>query len=115
MGADLDAVAAALSELKDAELHALVETANELMLIAAGLVSWVEHLADWETNRRAGLDIPLLAPETAIPPEEGADSVAAALMMRDQFAGAAPESTSSIAQLFDALVEALAGRAAPTT
>jgi hypothetical protein len=111
--ADLDAVAAALAELKEAELHALVETANELVLIAAGLLSWVEHLADWEINRRAGLELPLQAPHTAIPPEEGADSIAAARRMRDQFAQGPTDESPNVAALFDAVVEALGGRASP--
>jgi hypothetical protein len=113
VGADLDAVAAALSELKEAELDALVETANELVLIAAGLLSWVEHLADWEINRRAGMTEPLKAPETAIAPDEGENSIAAAILMRDQFAEDATDEGANFAALFDAVVGALGGRANP--
>src|SRR3954463_3575398 len=76
MDADLQSVADALSDLADAELKAVVVAANEMLLVAAGLLSWLEHAADWELNRRAGLDTTLHPPTAAIPPEASADSLA---------------------------------------
>ena len=60
---------------------------------------------DWELNRRAGLDYPLQPPEAAIPPQEDAVSIDAALAMRATFAQDSP----TVLGLFDALVELLTG------
>jgi hypothetical protein len=75
--------------------------------MAAGLLSWVEHLADWETNRRRGLDYPLQSPGAAIPPEEQVASVIAATMLRDGFADGSGEESGPVVALFDAIVGAL--------
>ena len=56
-------------------------------------------------NRRAGLDYPLQLPEAAIPPEEDAGSIAAAMAMRATFAQDSP----TVLGLFDALVDLLTG------
>ncbi len=109
MDADLEPLANALAELREAELRALVVAANELVLMAAGLLSWIEHLADWELNRRSGLDFPLQPPEAAITPEEGADSIVAATMMRDGFADGGGDQADPVVALFDAIVGALTG------
>ena len=60
---------------------------------------------DWELNRRAGLDYPLQPPEAAIPPQEDAVSIDAALAMRATFA----QDSLTVLGLFDALVELLTG------
>jgi hypothetical protein len=109
MEAKLEPIAAALSELEENELQALVVAANELVLMAAGLLSWIEHLADWELNRRSGLDFPLQPPEVAIPPEEDAESIVAATMMRDGFVDGG-SGAGAVASLFDAIVGALTGK-----
>ena len=107
MDDQLEPVAAALAALEDSELRALVVAANELVLMAAGLLSWIEHLADWELNRRSGLDFPLQPPDAAIAPEEGAESIVAATMMRDGFADANGDNAEPVVALFDAIVGAL--------
>ena len=109
MDAELEPVAVALAGLEEKELRALVLAANELVLMAAGLLSWIEHLADWELNRRSGVDFPLQPPDAAIPPEEGAESVVAATMMRDGFAEGVGEDAHPVVALFDAIVGALTG------
>jgi hypothetical protein len=109
MDTELQPVADALAELAEAELRALVVAANELVLIAAGLLTWVEHLADWEINRRAGLHIPLKPPDTAIPRAENVDSIVAATMLRDGFADGRDEASDPVVALFDAIVGALNG------
>lgn len=109
MDEQLEPVAEALAALEESELRALVVAANELMLMAAGLLSWIEHLADWELNRRSGLDFPLQPPDAAIGPEEGAESIVAATMMRDGFADASRDNAEPVVALFDAIVEALTG------
>jgi hypothetical protein len=111
METDLAPIMAALRELEDNELHALVVAANELVLMAAGLLSWIEHIADWELNRRSGLDFPLQPPDVAIPPEEDAESVVAATMMRDGFADGGTTAGPVVA-LFDAIVGVLTGQGA---
>lgn len=111
MDDELEPVVAALAQLEETELRALVLAANELVLMAAGLLSWIEHLADWELNRRSGLQFPLQPPAAAIPPEEGAESIVAATMMRDGFAEGSGDAAEPVVALFDAIVGALAGPA----
>jgi len=56
MEADLQPVADALADLDDDHLHALIESANGVPQIAPGLPAWIEHVVDWEINRRRGVD-----------------------------------------------------------
>ena len=107
MDAELQSVADALSELADAELKAVVLAAHEMLLVAAGLLSWVEHVADWEFNRRAGLELPLQPPDAAIPPEATIDSVVAATMIRDGFAESSGQESHPVVALFDAIIGAI--------
>jgi hypothetical protein len=39
---------AALAELSDAELHALIDATYNVPQIAPGLLAWIEHACDWE-------------------------------------------------------------------
>lgn len=110
MDAELRAVAAALAALTDAELLALICAANGSLQAAPGFLAWVEHVADWETRRRAGLDFVLQPPDAAIDPCEDAASLAAAMMLRKQFARHVPR----VAALFAAIVGALTGTASAT-
>jgi len=86
MDADLSPIVAVLGDLDDGELAALIETTNEVPQIAPGLLAWIEGAADWELNRRRGLDYTLLPPEAAMPPEEDSVSIDAAVIIRAQFA-----------------------------
>lgn len=79
MNATLDPVVAALAQLTDGELAALIDATNDVPQIAPGLLAWVEHVCDWEQNRRGGLDFPLQPPEAAIDPSENAVSITAAV------------------------------------
>ena len=54
MDADLTAIKAALAELNDTELHALVAATNGVPPVAYGLLVWIEGACDWELNRRGG-------------------------------------------------------------
>ena len=83
---DLSPVKAALVELTDAELRALCAATYEAPQVAPGLLAWLEHAADWELHRRNGLDFRLQPPEAAIPPEEDAVTIDAAMAMRATFA-----------------------------
>jgi hypothetical protein len=112
MDADLHAVADALVELAEAELHALTHAANEFILCAAGFITWLEHAADWELNRRAGLNFPLKPPHAAIAPEEHSMSVEVATILRDRFTQTPREDHDAVVGLFDAVLGALVvGRA----
>ena len=102
---DLSPFVAALAELGDDELHTLIATTNAAPQVAPGFLAWLEHVADWELRRRAGLDFPLQSPDAAIDPSEDAASLAAAMMLREQFAEDAP----AVAGLFDAIVDTLTG------
>ena len=105
MDANLNAIKAALAELSDVELHALIAATNGVSPVAYGLLVWIEGASDWELNRRAGHDYDLLPPEAAIDPSEDEVSINAALAMRAAFA---PDSPAVLA-LFDALVAVLSG------
>jgi hypothetical protein len=77
--------------------------------MAPGLLAWLEHVADWEVNRRRGVDFPLLAPEAAIDPSEDAISITAALTLRAVFALDDRAGASGVATLLDAVVTLLIG------
>lgn len=99
----LHAVAAALAELDDAELHALIAATNRVPQIAPSLLAWIEGACDWELHRRQGLDYELRPPEAEIPSEEVTACVDAANCLRAMFAqGAHGEHV-----LFDALADLL--------
>lgn len=48
MDASLQPIVAALAELGDDELSALITTANNGPRMAPGLLAWIEHAANWE-------------------------------------------------------------------
>ena len=110
MDAILDPVAAALGSLEDGELAALIDTTHNVPQTAPGLLAWIEHAGDWELNRRAGGDFPLQPPDAAIPPEEDAVSIEAAMALHARF-GQDAESGSHVVVLFDAILSALSGGA----
>ena len=83
----------------------MIDATNGVPQTAPGLLAWIEGACDWEVNRRAGLDYPLQPPEAAIPPEEDAISINAAMAMQTTFAQDSP----AVLALFDALVELLTG------
>jgi len=56
MPTNLTAIKAALSDLADAELHALIAASDGAPPIAYGLIVWIEGACDWELNRRVGHD-----------------------------------------------------------
>ena len=99
----LEGIRAALAELGDDELHALIATANGGPQTAR-LLAWIEHAADWELHRRAGLDFPLQPPAAAIDPSEEAASITAAALLREQFVQDVP----TVAALFAAIRGTLA-------
>ena len=104
--ADLMPVAAALAELNDGELCALIDAANNVSQIVPGLLAWIGHACDWELNRRACVDFPLQSPDAAIPAEEDAASIAALMTMRARFHQHARDAYAVVA-LFDAMIRAL--------
>ena len=65
---------AALAQLDEEQLAALIGSTNGVPQVAPGLLAWIEAACDWELNRRRGFDYPLLPPDAAIPPEEDAVS-----------------------------------------
>jgi hypothetical protein len=103
MSAGLDPVVAALEGVPDSDLHVLIAATNQASQIAPGQLAWIEVPCDWELNRRAGADCDLQPPEAAIPREEDAVSIDAAIAttidVRDEIA---PRS-----RVFDVLVELL--------
>jgi len=109
MGADLSPIVAVLADLDDGELAALIEATNKVPQIAPGLLAWLEHAADWERHRRAGVDFPIQPPEAAIPPEEDAVSIDAAAIIRAKFAQDERVEARAVVRLFDAIVGLLTG------
>jgi hypothetical protein len=110
METNLDPVIAALATLIDGELAALIDATNDVPQIAPGLLAWVEHACDWELNRRGGLDFPLLSPDAALDPSEDAVSIAAAVIIRAQFAQDDRTEACGVMMLFDAIIGVLSGR-----
>ena len=107
--ADLMPVAAALAELNDGELCALIEVTNSVPQIVPGLLAWIGHACDWELNRRACVDFPLQTPSVAIPPEEDAASLAAMITLRVRFDQDAARDAGAVVALFDAMIGVLTG------
>jgi hypothetical protein len=107
MPSALDPVVAALAELDDGELDALVVMVNDCPQFAPGFLAWVEQVCDWEHNRRQGLDYPLQLADEAIAPSETADSINAAMVMRASFAD--DDGTDAVTALLDAIVGVLTG------
>jgi hypothetical protein len=87
---DLTAVRAALAQISDTELRALITATYGVPQSAPGLLAWIEGACDWELNRRRGFDYPLQPPEAAIDPSEDEVSINAAMVLRDQFAQDSP-------------------------
>ncbi len=73
------------------------------------MLAWIEHAADWEQNRRRGLDFPLQPAEAAIPPEEDAIGIDAAVTMREAFAQDPTTKATTMLALFDAVIGLLTG------
>jgi hypothetical protein len=107
MDANPTRIVAALADLTDVELRALIDAANRAPQTAPCLLAWIEHAAVWELNRRRGVAIPLQPPVAAIPPEEDGVSVAAVMTLRATFAGKLLGGSRSVAALFDAVVHLL--------
>ena len=105
----LDSVVAAVADLEDHELGALIAMVDDGPQIAPGLFAWIEHVCDWELNRRQGLDFPLQPPEAAIEPEEIPTSIVALSVLRATF-GRDPDSASqAVSVLLDAVSRLLIG------
>ena len=107
--AHLTSVAAALAKLNDGELCVLIDVTNSIPQIVPGLLAWIGHACDWELNRRACVDFPLQTPDTAIPPEDDAASIAAMMTLRARFAQDAKKEAGAVVALFDAMIGALTG------
>ena len=86
MDADQSPIVAAPGDLNDGELVVLLEATNAVPQIAPGLLAWIEGTADWELNRRWGLDYTLPPPEAAMTPEDASVSIDAAVIIKAQFA-----------------------------
>ena len=106
--ADLMPIAAALAELNDGELCALIKVSSSVSQIVPGLLAWIGHACNWELNRRACVDFPLQKPDAVIPPDEDAASVVAMMTLRVRFDEGAGGDASVVA-LFDAMIRALTG------
>ena len=102
---DLMPVAAALAELNDGELFALIDSTNNVSQIVPRLLAWIGHACDWELHRRACVDFPLQAPD--IPPEQEAASIAAVMTLRATFNQHARREGCTMVALFNAMIRAL--------
>jgi hypothetical protein len=102
--ADLHGVKAAFAAMTDSELHAVSETTYEVPQVAPGLLAWIDSACVWQMRQRVGHNEELQPPEAAIPPEEDAISIEAAIALRVRFAD-----RPAVCAMFDALVELLTG------
>ena len=107
MNRGLDAVVAALSELRDAELRTLIELTGGNRLTTPWLLAWIEDACDWELNRRRGWDYPLLAPHRPASPEEAIVGVKDLAAIRGRLAFDLCERPEPVISLFTALFELL--------
>jgi hypothetical protein len=100
---DLRAIKAALAQVSDIELRALIDATSSVTQTAPGLLAWIDAACDWELNRRGRMEYELQPPE--IPAEEDAVSIEAAIAMRATFA----QDSRAVLALFDAVVSLLSG------
>ena len=105
METDLSRIKVALAVMSNAELDALNKATYKVEQIAPGLLAWLDSACVWQLQRRNGYHYELQPPEAAIPPEEDAVSIEAAIALRDSFAKESP----AVRALFDALLELLTG------
>ena len=64
----------------------MIEATKVAPQIAPRRLAWIEGAAEWELNRRSGLDYTLLPREAAIPSGEDSVSIDAAVIIKAQFA-----------------------------
>lgn len=107
MDVDLRPITDAVAKLAEDELRTIILVTNEVTMMASGLLSWMEHLADCELNRRAGEDFNLQPPHTAIPPRETTDTIIAATMIRDGFVEHRGKVPRRVITLLDEVVDTL--------
>jgi hypothetical protein len=69
------AVKAALAEISDVELAALITATYGVTQTAPGLLAWIDSACDWESHRRRDFDYPLQPPEAAIQSEREVNRV----------------------------------------
>jgi hypothetical protein len=105
METDLARIKVALAVMSNAELDALIGATYKVEQIAPRLLACIDSACVWQLQRRGGYHFELQPPEAAIPPEEDAVSVDAAVALRDTFAKESP----AVRALFDALVDLLTG------
>jgi hypothetical protein len=109
METELRAVKAALADISDNELQALIDATRDGTQTAQNLLAWIEAACKWERNRRAGRDSDLQPPEAPISSEEDAVSIDAAITLRALCSRRESEAPGGVFALFDALVALLTG------
>lgn len=82
MDTDLTNIKAALADISDTELAALIAGTYGVPQTAPGLLAWIDGACDWELNRRRDFDYPLLPTEAAIDPSEDEVSINFAIVLR---------------------------------
>lgn len=102
---DLAPIKMALARCAEGELFALIDATNEAPQVAPGLLAWLEAACMWEWHRRTGKDYELQPPEAAIPDDEDAVSIDAAIALRGTFA----QNSESMRTLFEELERLLTG------
>jgi hypothetical protein len=115
MNAQLDPVIAALAGLSDPELNAMITMVDDGPQLAPGLFAWVEHVCNWELNRREGGDFQLRPPENAIEPGEMPSAALVLALLRTVFAKDGREGGSAVVRLLEAMMAALGPRATTRT
>jgi hypothetical protein len=105
MDTDLRVIKAALAQVTDTELRALIDATSGVTQTAPGLLAWIDSACEWELNRRRGHDYELQPPEAAIPPAEDAVGIDVAMTLRSTFA----QDSVAARALFGALVDLLTG------
>ena len=105
METDLARIKLALAVVSNAELDALIKATYSVEQIAPGLLARLDSACVWQLQRRNGYHYELQPPEAAIPPEEDAVSIDAAIGLRDSFA----KETPAVQALFDSLLALLTG------
>jgi len=108
METDLARIKVALAVISNAELDAPIKATYKVDQIAPGLLAWLDSACVWHCSGPTVTTTSCSRRSPAIPPEEDAVSIDAAIALRDTFTKESP----AVRALFDALIALLTAEGA---
>lgn len=94
-------LSAALAAISDRQLNGLQTAIHHSPDFARGLLAWLEHAVDWETDRRTGRHYRLQGPHAAIDIVEVDDSLAALALLAANFRSTSEMDNDAVADFLE--------------